>query len=113
MHNNSTNGPVKSMKPSLKDTGSLIVGNKPVSGSTPTSSIAERQGTGVTANETESFRPTSMSSDQHICGACSCENEIDAVICIACSNVLKPELMRSHWKCGSEECQRGPYINAG
>jgi ribosomal protein L40E len=113
IHKSSTDGPNKNMNPSLKRTGSLILDNKQVSGHIPASSIAIPQKTGLTVKETESFSLTSTSFEQHICAACSCENDIDAVICIACSNVLKPELMRNHWQCESDACQRGSYINAG
>jgi hypothetical protein len=47
------------------------------------------------------------------CKACSCENDNDAVLCVVCSNVLKPEIMRSHWRCQSAACKGGEYINAG
>jgi hypothetical protein len=62
---------------------------------------------------TESHSSVSTSSKQHICTACSCENEANAVICIVCSNVLKPQLMRNHWRCESKTCRGGLYINAG
>jgi hypothetical protein len=32
---------------------------------------------------------------------------------MACSNVLQPSLMPDHWRCKSEACQGGSYINAG
>lgn len=47
------------------------------------------------------------------CAICSLENELDSVTCIACANVLRPNLMPNHWRCRSETCKGGKYINAG
>ncbi|KAK0963101.1 hypothetical protein LTR91_019135 [Friedmanniomyces endolithicus] len=47
------------------------------------------------------------------CPICSLENERSAPICIACSHVLKPALMKDHWRCISETCAGSKYINAG
>ena len=35
------------------------------------------------------------------CSLCSAENEGNAVICIICSNVLRPELVADFWRCKS------------
>ncbi|WPH04285.1 Hypothetical protein R9X50_00717400 [Acrodontium crateriforme] len=48
-----------------------------------------------------------------ICQICSLENESDSVICMACSHVLKPSLMRNHWRCTSDACKGTKYINPG
>lgn len=34
-------------------------------------------------------------------------------MCIACMNVIQPDLMRNHWRCKSDVCKDGEYINAG
>lgn len=48
-----------------------------------------------------------------ICSICSLENESNAPICLACSNVLRPKLMPHHWSCKSESCKDSLYINPG
>ncbi|KIW02850.1 uncharacterized protein PV09_05905 [Verruconis gallopava] len=48
-----------------------------------------------------------------ICPACSLANEASAMVCAACSNVLRPERMPNHWRCQSDTCRGGVYINVG
>ncbi|KAK5686234.1 hypothetical protein LTS10_002350 [Elasticomyces elasticus] len=48
-----------------------------------------------------------------VCSICSLENDRSATICLACSNVLKPALMKDHWRCTSQTCAGNKYINAG
>ena len=47
------------------------------------------------------------------CPICSLVNDPSSPTCVACSNVLQPSLMPDHWRCKSEACQGGSYINAG
>jgi hypothetical protein len=47
------------------------------------------------------------------CPVCSCENQDNAVICVACSNVLDPDAMPNHWKCQSDVCRESAYLNVG
>lgn len=47
------------------------------------------------------------------CPICSLVNDPSSPTCMACSNVLQPSLMPDHWRCKSEACQGGSYINAG
>jgi len=47
------------------------------------------------------------------CSICSLENERSATLCIACSHVLKPALIKNHWRCASQTCAGSIYINAG
>ena len=47
------------------------------------------------------------------CPVCSMENQPTALTCIACSNVLKPELAPDSWRCKSSLCQCSDYWNAG
>lgn len=56
---------------------------------------------------------TAAVSSLTACQICSLENEPDSVICMACSHVLKPSLMRNHWRCKSDACKGGKYINPG
>jgi hypothetical protein len=65
----------------------------------------------------EVIKPTTertASTDQPgTCSICSLVNDPSSPTCIACSNVLQPSLMPDHWRCKSEACQGGSYINAG
>lgn len=47
------------------------------------------------------------------CPICSLENEPGNPTCIACSHVLRPRLVKDHWRCGSDTCKETYYINAG
>ncbi|KAK4549280.1 hypothetical protein LTR36_007739 [Oleoguttula mirabilis] len=47
------------------------------------------------------------------CPICTVENEPNGVTCVACSHVLKPSLMKEHWRCKGEACKGSLYINAG
>jgi hypothetical protein len=47
------------------------------------------------------------------CAACSMSNDAKALVCTACSNVLKPSQMPNHWRCQSAACRGGVYINVG
>jgi hypothetical protein len=53
------------------------------------------------------------SENKSICAACSLENDHSAILCSACSNVLDPATMQDHWRCQSEACADGAYVNAG
>jgi hypothetical protein len=48
-----------------------------------------------------------------ICGICSMDNDPDAPTCIVCSHVLDTSLVTSIWRCNSELCKDGDYVNAG
>lgn len=47
------------------------------------------------------------------CPICSLTNDPSSPTCMACSHVLQPSLMPDHWRCKSETCKDGTYINAG
>ncbi|KAL9037826.1 MAG: hypothetical protein Q9214_005532 [Letrouitia sp. 1 TL-2023] len=47
------------------------------------------------------------------CPICSMINEPSALVCIACSHVLRPNLMPLHWRCKSSTCQGSNYVNSG
>lgn len=47
------------------------------------------------------------------CPVCSLENEPNATLCMACSHVLRTELVRDRWRCKSEMCRGSQYINPG
>ncbi|KAI7392283.1 WLM domain-containing protein [Hortaea werneckii] len=47
------------------------------------------------------------------CPICSLENDPGNPTCIACANVLKPNLVKNTWRCTSETCKGSQYVNAG
>ncbi|RMZ11842.1 hypothetical protein D0862_02850 [Hortaea werneckii] len=47
------------------------------------------------------------------CPICSLENDSSNPTCIACANVLKPNLVKNTWRCASETCKGTQYVNAG
>ncbi|KAL5320636.1 hypothetical protein ACEPPN_011446 [Leptodophora sp. 'Broadleaf-Isolate-01'] len=47
------------------------------------------------------------------CPVCSVNNEPNALTCMACANVLKPEFVANSWRCKSSTCKDGQYVNAG
>lgn len=47
------------------------------------------------------------------CSACSVVNEDDAILCMVCANVLKPDKMPNAWKCSGSTCGGLTYQNAG
>lgn len=66
---------------------------------------------GIEANN-QTTEPTSA-NQLGTCSMCSLVNDPSSPTCMACSNVLQPSLMPDHWRCKSEACQGGSYINAG
>lgn len=68
-----------------------------------------------TASETEEATVdlTSVPDSATNCPVCSLENEANATLCMACSNVLRTELVRDTWRCKSETCKGSKYINPG
>lgn len=47
------------------------------------------------------------------CPVCSVDNEPNALTCMVCANVLKPELVANSWRCKSSTCKDGEHVNAG
>lgn len=66
-----------------------------------------------TASETEDATIDLTSTSHASCPICSLENEPDSTICIACSHVLRTELVRNNWRCKSDTCKGSKYINPG
>jgi hypothetical protein len=65
----------------------------------------------------ESTKPAAEANNPTVqpgtCPICSLANDASSPTCMACSNVLQPSLMPDHWRCKSETCKDGSYINAG
>ncbi|KAL1800332.1 hypothetical protein ACET3X_000674 [Alternaria dauci] len=47
------------------------------------------------------------------CPVCSLENDVGALTCAACANVLKKQFVPNHWRCKSTACEGSQYVNAG
>ncbi|CZT03005.1 hypothetical protein WAI453_012226 [Rhynchosporium graminicola] len=47
------------------------------------------------------------------CPVCSVDNEPNALTCMVCANVLKPDFVAGSWQCKSSICKDGEYTNAG
>jgi hypothetical protein len=63
--------------------------------------------------EQATIRQTAPTEQPGTCPICSLVNDPSSPTCMACSDVLQPSLMPDHWRCKSEACQGGSYINAG
>lgn len=48
-----------------------------------------------------------------ICTICSYANHPEALTCTACAHVLDTERLPRFWRCASEACRGGVYVNAG
>lgn len=71
------------------------------------------QPTNSTSEDQTTSEQTASTSEPGTCSICSLVNDPSSPTCMACSNVLQPSLMPDHWRCKSEACQGGSYINAG
>ena len=47
-----------------------------------------------------------------MCPMCSMCNEPSSFLCIACSHVLDTRIVSNHWRCQSDICRDGQYINS-
>lgn len=47
------------------------------------------------------------------CPVCSVENDLGSPTCMVCANVLDPRMVKGIWRCQSDVCRGGLYINAG
>jgi hypothetical protein len=83
----------------------------------PTPSASTNALSQVASPAHSTIQPTTeqlASTDQPgTCPICSLVNDPSSPTCMACSNVLQPSLMPDHWRCKSDACQGGSYINAG
>jgi hypothetical protein len=57
--------------------------------------------------------PSSHQSNPSTCPCCSFENSSTDLLCVVCSNVLRPNIMSNTWKCRSEACEGSLFINHG
>lgn len=65
------------------------------------------------ATQQHATEPDNPTVQPGTCPICSLANDPSSPTCMACSNVLQPGLMPDHWRCISETCKDGSYINAG
>lgn len=59
--------------------------------------------------------PASVAAEDNTtaCPICSMINDRAALLCAACSHVLKPDSVPNHWQCRSSRCGSSHYVNAG
>ena len=60
-----------------------------------------------------STRMPAIPTTIHSCPICSLENEVSALVCVACSHVLQPRLIPGYWRCRSSTCDGSEFVNAG
>ncbi|KAH9832410.1 DNA-dependent metalloprotease WSS1 [Teratosphaeria destructans] len=75
---------------------------------TPDTSLSE-----TNVQNAQPSAPPTTAAGMMACPICSLENEVGNPTCIACSHVLKTSLVNNSWRCKSEACKGGKYINAG
>ena len=96
--------------PSVPATNSA---SKPVSKSALPKVTAPEPATTSAETRQPAAKPDRPIEQPGTCPICSLANDILSPTCMACSNVLQPTLMPDHWRCKSETCKDGSYINAG
>lgn len=80
---------------------------------TGTSAPKPSEKTSTTAVSTARPARSNNSSPSIACPICSLENESGALVCAACSHVLKPDAMPNYWSCDSLSCAGSAYLNSG
>jgi hypothetical protein len=65
------------------------------------------------ATHGETKRLIASSPEAKPCPACSFTNDVSAITCIVCSNVLNPKTTRNHWRCTKTCCKASNYVNSG
>jgi hypothetical protein len=85
----------------------------PVSASAPAVTPSPKRSTEFTETSNPTTEPDIPTVQPGTCPICSLANDVSSPTCMACSNVLQPSLMPDHWRCKSETCKDGSYINAG
>lgn len=111
-------GPISTSKP-RKDSGDASKPAKPLStlrkANTSAKVTPAPPGEGPTAvirDVATNNSPGHALVGSSACPVCSLENEADALNCMACAHVLRPGQLQHHWKCLSEVCKDGIYINS-
>jgi hypothetical protein len=110
----------------VKAKGELITtqSSKTSQGSTPhTSAIGKAMETESLEHDNDSSTSERNDSSRLVvektsvieahCPVCSVINDLTALTCIVCANVLKQEFVVDSWRCKSSTCRDGAYINAG
>ena len=81
--------------------------------SAPAVTSTPESSTEVVETQKPTAEPSIPAAQPGTCSICSLANDPSSPTCMACSNVLQPSLMPDHWRCKSETCKDGSYINAG
>ncbi|QDS77892.1 hypothetical protein FKW77_000537 [Venturia effusa] len=88
-----------------KSTGSQI--------STSRSLSISQQPPAVRKPPTKPAKSQPTPTDSSTCPTCSFENGVSDMLCMVCSNVLKPNILGNTWKCKSAACKGSAFINHG
>jgi len=100
-----------------KNDSTLPVADGQIETSTSSSTTCNKDET--TSNLTKAPSPVPAppevikSATALVCGVCSLENEVDALTCMVCSNVLDLERLPNYWYCKSTQCRGSVYVNHG
>jgi len=85
----------------------------PVPASAPAVTPNPKRSTEFTETSKPTTEPDIPTVPPGTCPICSLANDVSSPTCMACSSVLQPSLMPDHWRCKTETCKDGSYINAG
>ena len=83
----------------------------------PPASPAKHPQPSILNTNTKTLRlrpPTDVSAPiaEQMCAACSFSNTSDALICAVCAHVLDLERLPRYWRCQSDACKGGMYVNS-
>ena len=70
------------------------------------------QSSAPTPSHSQPEAAPSSSPEEQICAVCSLSNGPESLTCAACAHVLDAERLPRHWKCQSETCKGGVYVNS-
>ena len=79
---------------------------------TDTSSIADHasHASDIQPPRTEAWSLPALTS---ACPICTTDNGPTSPLCLVCSHVLKPSLLKDSWRCKNEPCKGSKYVNPG
>lgn len=100
--------PLKTNKPSVSAADST----RPEKSTSRLPSISHKPLT-LEAPPSKVSKPAPSPPDSSTCPTCSFENADNDILCMVCSNVLKPNIMRNTWKCKSSTCEGSAFTNHG
>lgn len=96
----------KGDRPDAKNTKAVQINVRPANHD-PFNGTASQTSNPQAAAPTATSEPSDM-----MCPICSMSNGPGSLLCIACSHVLDTSKITRYWRCRSNACQGGPYVNA-